>query len=201
MGWTLTGRGRAGMTPSTASGERRSAASVQGDSGAALPAVLAVPEFDAFDDAALAGQIDGGTGTAGRNAIAKGEFFPGAIAEVRDHAQELDGAVAHAQLNGAELAIGTAYVNVVVIDRTVDVGAAEIVPMFSWVRGNADGENKQQCDGGCKIHSLGQSSLLLLRTESLQQHSPMGLDKRLAIANSGYKENCIRDLAPGQSAS
>src|ERR1700733_14446382 len=49
--------------------------------GAVFPAGFAVPEFDGFDHAAIAGKIDRAGRAAGRNAIANDEFFMRALLE------------------------------------------------------------------------------------------------------------------------
>ena len=65
----LGGAGGRGIAPSTAA---RNALPdpVETDLGPVLPAFLAVPQLNALDNAALAGQIDRAGGPAGRDAIA-----------------------------------------------------------------------------------------------------------------------------------
>jgi hypothetical protein len=98
----------------------------EGDLGAVLPAGFAVPEFDGFDHAAIAGEIDGTGGAAGGNAIADDEFFVRAVMKVDDDTFEEDFAAFDAQLDRAEAAVVLADVNAVVIIAAVNVGVAEV---------------------------------------------------------------------------
>ena len=60
----------------------------QADLGTMLPATFAIPEFNALDDAAVSGKVDGAGAAARRDAIANDEFLVLAIAVVHDHALE-----------------------------------------------------------------------------------------------------------------
>jgi len=115
--------------------------------GAMLPAIFAIPEFDGFDDAALAGKIDGVRRTAGRDAIPDQEFLMRAIVEVDKDAVEINSAAIDADLDGAESAIMLADVNAVVVSTTVHVSVAEIVPTLRAQR-STKRQGKDECNGG-----------------------------------------------------
>jgi hypothetical protein len=97
----------------------------ESDLGAVLPASFAVPEFDRFDHAAIAWEIDSARLAAGRNAIANDEFFVRTVMKMNDDALEENFAAFDAQLDGAKTAIVLADVNAVVIVAAVNVGVAE----------------------------------------------------------------------------
>jgi hypothetical protein len=103
---------------------------------AVLPAGFSIPEFNGFDYAAVAREIDGASLAAGRNAIANDEFFVRAVMEVHDYFFEENFTTLDTQLDGAETAVVFANVNVVVILAPVYVGVAEIIPAL---RLRADG--------------------------------------------------------------
>src|SRR6266404_4508609 len=93
-----------------------------------------------------------------------------------DHALELDGAAADAQLNSAKSAIGRSHANNVMVNASINVSAAEIGPAFSCVGGDTDCKNKENRNCGCKTDFLRHVSLLLW-TESGRKSSPKWLDK------------------------
>src|SRR5450631_2594608 len=87
----------------------------------AVPTFFAIPQFHALDHAAVSGKIQRTRPAAGRNAFTFDDLFLAAVAEVYDHALEVDGAAADPQLNCAELSIVHAHVNIIVVILTVNV--------------------------------------------------------------------------------
>jgi hypothetical protein len=78
-----------------------------------FPLVFAVPEFDAFNDAPFAGQVDGAGSATGGDTIADHEFLVAAVTEVDYHAIELNRAIAYSQLNRAEPPVVPAHLDIV----------------------------------------------------------------------------------------
>src|ERR1700722_13172590 len=112
---------------------RQLADSVQAYLRTMLPAVFPVPHLHTLDDPAGTGQINGPSAAIGGNAIADDQLFRRSIAEVHDDALEIDGAAAHAQLDGPESAVVPSDVNDVMILSAVYVSVAEkvqAVPAF-----------------------------------------------------------------------
>src|SRR5437016_2777134 len=118
---------------------------------------------------------------------------------MNDHALELDGAAADAQLNSAKSAIGRSHANNVMVNASINVSAAEIGPAFSCVGGDTDCKNKEHRDCGCKTDFLRHVSLLLW-TESGRKSSPKWLDKaHPAFCNCAQLE-LYTGLTPRRSA-
>src|SRR5690242_13769152 len=153
------------MAPSIAL-TRGLANSEEADLRAVFPRCFAVPQLHAFDDPALAGQVNRASDSARRNAITNDKFFLCAIAEVHDDALKFNGAAAHTQLNGAESPVATAYVNGIVVYPSIYVGAAKIGPTLSCIGRNTKRKNKEQGNSRYKINFLRHVPLLPFRDRS-----------------------------------
>src|SRR5450755_1868473 len=94
-----------------------------------VPVFLAVPQLNALDHPTVSGEIQRMCPAAGRNAFTNDQFFLTAVAEVYDHALEVDGAVADPQLNRAKLSIVLAHVNIIVVVVAVNVSISKMHPL------------------------------------------------------------------------
>jgi len=103
-------------------------AAVELDRGSFAPAALTVPQLHAVNVAALAAQINGAGLAAGADSLGHLEFIRLAITVVNHDVAELDGAPANPELNLAEGARRSGYLDIVVIRGAIHVGGAEEAP-------------------------------------------------------------------------
>src|SRR5690242_8555675 len=98
------------------------------------PVGFAIPELDAFDDAAVAGEVDRTGLSAGGNTLANGNFLRAAVTEMSHHALEFDGSALHPDFESAVLAFGGGHHDPVVIDGAIDMRLAQKLPSPAALR-------------------------------------------------------------------
>jgi hypothetical protein len=105
--------------------------SVQADFGPPSPVVLAVPEVNTLDYAALAWQIDDTRFSAVRDASAYWNLFLRAVSVPDDDALKIDRAATDAQLDGSKTSIRPAYLDAVMVHCAIHVGVPQECPASS----------------------------------------------------------------------
>src|SRR6267154_2974407 len=111
-----------------------------------VPLFLAVPEFHAIDHAPFTGKVNRAALSARPDARPNRKFLLRAILEMDDHALKLNRAAVYAQLYLMEGPLGTAHVDCVVIDSSINMGRAQYDPILAMRGRRHQGEDKKRAN-------------------------------------------------------